>query len=296
VTSSGSYTAKLQLEGQSYSFTHAFSLDGTTTQTVKRTGTTPLTVQFQLGLTNGTIIGTITDGQWTADLAATPSVYSLKNPAPQAGKHTLIIPGSTNSANQPGGNVFGSVIVSESGSVVFSGVLGDGTPVTSTSIISSEGQWPFYASLYSGHGSALGWLTLSNASVVSGQLDWFKLPLSTAKYYPAGFTFNTDVIGAAYTNAVPALDFTDGQILLANGNLAQSITNTAVIGSTSVTAGTNADKFIVNSLGLFKGAVMNPETGKPIAVAGAILQGQNVGAGLFLGASQSGSAVVSAAP
>jgi hypothetical protein len=40
---------------------------------------------------------------------------------------------------------------------------------------------------------------------------------------------------------------------------------------------------------------MNPATGKPIAVNGVVLQNQNLGAGCFLGANESGSVILSPA-
>jgi hypothetical protein len=40
---------------------------------------------------------------------------------------------------------------------------------------------------------------------------------------------------------------------------------------------------------LFQGSVINPATGKPIAVKGALLQKQNLGFGYFLGTNQTGS-------
>ena len=107
-----------------------------------------------------------------------------------------------------------------------------------------------------------------------------------AKLYPGGFTNSAETIGSVYqhTNSVSILSFTEGQLTLTNGNLAQSITNQIGVeqdmqatdqGANDQSAGKLTFKI---SSGLFKGSVTNPETGKPITVNGIILQNQNFGA------------------
>ncbi len=198
VTGSGAFSARLRLAGRCYSYCEAFSVTGLALKSIQRPGLTPITVQLQLNLSNGPLTGTISDGTWTADLVADAAVYSRTNPAPQTGKYTLLIPGCENASTQPGGNGFGAVTVEPSGNVIFSGILGDGTPVTSTSIVSSQGQWPLYASFYGGNGSILGWLSFTNESGISGQTGWFKLPQTAAKLYAGGFTVSNEVIGSVY--------------------------------------------------------------------------------------------------
>jgi hypothetical protein len=301
VTSAGVYSAKIRLGTGSYSCSGALSVNGTATKTINRPGLTPLTLELQLDMTNGPLTGTVSDGEWTADLAADADVYSRTNPAPQAGKYTLLIPGSDNATAQPGGNGFGAVIVSELGAVTFSGTLGDGTHVSSTSIVSSEGEWPFYASLYGGTGSILGWLNFTNKNAISGETGWFKLPQANAKLYAAGFTNSAEVIGSAYqyTNGLPVLGFAAGELFLTNGDLSVGITNQVALGSEAQandqspgSQSTAKIKFVASS-GLFTGSVINPETGKPIPVNGVVLQNQNFGAGLFLGTTESGSVLLS---
>ena len=143
----GNHTARLRLGGGSYPLSGTFSLTGAASNSIARPGLARLLVNLQLDMSNGPLTGTVSDGTWTADLAANPAVYSKTNPAPQAGKYTLLIPGGDNGAIAPGGNGFGAVTVSETGAVTFNGMLGDGTPVTAASMVSSDGQWPLYASL-----------------------------------------------------------------------------------------------------------------------------------------------------
>jgi hypothetical protein len=149
-----------------------------------------------------------------------------------------------------------------------------------------------YVSLYGGKGSILGWLSFTNDGAISGQTGWFKLPQAAAKLYPGGFTNSAEVIGSAYqyTNGLPLLGFTEGQLSLTNGDLAQSITNQVALGPDASAADPSAVKLAFNDAsGLFKGSVTNPATGKPIVFNGAVLQNQNFGAGYFPSATETGS-------
>ena len=302
VSSTGAFSAKLHLGAQNYSFSSAFSTAGVALKSIQQAqGLGPITIQLELDLaTNGPMTGTISNGAWTADLVADPAIYSAANPTPQAGKYTLLIPGSTN-ASEPGGPGFGAITVNPSGNVTVSGMLGDGTSFTTTSVVSSnaesgQGQWPLYASLYGGKGSILGWLSFTNVGSITGQVAWIKLPQTTARLYPDGFTNRTDVIGSPYqyTNGPTVLGFTDGQLLLTDGNLSQTITN-QIVDSNNEATGPDAKLTFKASSGLFKGSVMNPATGQPIAVNGIVLQNQNIGAGFFLGTAASGNVLLSSA-
>ncbi len=299
VTSAGTYTASVRLGTLNQSFSGKFSpTTGQALHSIPRPGLTPITLQLQLGVTNGDlIIGTVSDGAWTANLAAAPEVYSKANPAPQAGKYTLLIPGSENASAQPGGNGFGSVTVGRLGGVSFNGFLGDGTPVTAATTVCSQGLWPFYASLYGGRGAILGWLSFTNDGI-SGGVNWFKLPQATAKLYPGGFTNGTEVVGSIYqhTNGLPLLGFTNGMFSFNAGNLAQGVTNQVSFGAAIQAASPSTNQLTFeNSSGLFNASVINPQTGKLISVKGIVLQNQNLGAGFFLGTNESGSVLLTPA-
>lgn len=297
VTPAGAYNARLLLGGQHHSATGQFTVTGEATNIIKRPGLTSLAVRLQLDLSNGPVTGTISDGTWTADLLADRAVYSKTNQAPEAGRYTLAISGSSDTPNEPGGNGFGSLVVNELGDVTFSGLLADGTPVTASSIVSGNGHWPFYASLYGGKGSMLGWLSFTNGGI-SGQMGWFKLSEAAAKLYSGGFTNSPEVVGSAFfdTNGLPILGFTNGLLSLTNGDFEQGITNQIVLVPDKESTDQDGAKLIFNtSSGLFKGSVMNPETSKPIAFNGAVLQNQNIGVGFFLSTNESGSVILSPA-
>jgi hypothetical protein len=295
VTSSGSFHAKIQQSGKSYSFSGQFSASGVWSNSITRQGLMPLSAQLQLDFVGGTLTGQFADGTWTAELNANRAAYSKTHPAPQAGKYTVNVPASDDSATQPGGDGFATVTVDTSGNVKLSGTLGEGTKVTQAAILSEKGEWPFYVSLYSGKGSIFGWLTFTNetSSDVRGLVTWIKLTQPTSKYYPLGFTNEIEAVGSTYkfTNGVPVLNFTNGQVWLANGNLPQAFTNQIALSAASKVTNQSSNKLsltLITSSGLFKGSVNDPVSGKAIAINGVVLQKRNAGYGFFLGTNQTG--------
>jgi hypothetical protein len=296
----GTFSSKWQFANITYSLSGAFSLDGVFSNAIPRTGNTPLLAQLQLDLGDGeAIAGTISDGIWTAQVAANRAHYSTTLPAPQLGSYTFVIPGSDDSSTRPGGNGVGTVKVSATGGIAFAGTLGDGTAVSRTSFISRDGAWPLFAPLYAGKGLLIGWMNFDSTQPdtdLSGVVSWIKLP-QPVKFYPAGFDFagGIEAVGSRYklTNGVPLVNWTDGQIILEGGNLSDSITNGLSISPNNVISGTNNLKLsFTTTTGLFQGSVINPATGKPIAVKGALLQKQSLGYGYFLGTNQTGSVIL----
>jgi hypothetical protein len=301
LTTTGAFSARIQLApGVSY-LSGQFSLTGLFSNSIPLQALGPITAQLQLGLLDSTMTGQISGTNWTADLLANRAPYSTTNPAPQAGRYTLLIPGNADSSLQPGGDGFGAVTVDASGNVSFSGTLGDGTPATAAAVLGGQGQWPFFVPLYSGKGSILGWLTFSNApdSDISGLLNWIKPAQPGARLYPAGFTNVTGAIGSAYqfTSGVPVLDFSAGQLSLTNGNL--SFTNQIILGANNIVTNLSTNNLtlrLATSSGLFTGSVVNPATGSPISISGIVLQKDNFGAGFFLGTNQSGQVLLAPSP
>jgi hypothetical protein len=294
MTANGTFTAKLLMTGETYPFSGSFSGAGSASNSISISKTNRLSVL--LGFDSGgrdILSGQINDGNWTAELVANRAVYSKTNLAPQEGKFTVLFPGSSNATEQPGGDGFGTLTVDHYGNLVFSGTLGDGSSVSQSTVTSGQGQWPFYVSLYSGKGSILGWLTFTNQpdSDIAGAPLWTKLPQPTAKFYPAGFTNQTETVGSSFqfTNGSSVLNFAVGELWLANGNLAQGFTNQFRLGFNNIVTSTNKMTLTIStSSGLFTGSVANPATKKTIPIYGAVLQKQNIGAGYFLGTNESG--------
>jgi hypothetical protein len=291
VTSAGSYSAKILLAGKSYSLSGVFSTSGFASNNIVRKGLTPVSAQLNLDMAGGGITGVLSDGVFTAELNAG---RTTSNAGSVTGKYTLLIPGAADGVGQPGGDSYGTITVSSSGAISFKGVLADGTKVAQKANLLTTGQWPFYVSLYSGNGSILGWLTFNATASndITGMVDWFKLGQPGGKLYPAGFTNGTEAAGSSYlfTSGVPVLNISSGEVWLANGNLSDSFTNQIALDSASKVTSTNATlkMTVTTSTGLFKGSVVNPDTGKAIPFTGVVLQKQNFGGGFFVGTNQTG--------
>ena len=294
LTRGGLLTGKLRPGTNRYSFSAQLNPYGAWSNTLASRGLAPLSVQLQLDLTNATLSGQISNGVWTAQLLANRAVYSQAHHAPQAGKYTLLIPGAEESEEQPGGDGFGTVTVGPAGGITFGASLPDGTKVSQSTFVSAQGQWPLYSPPSSVKGSLFGWLTFTNLATndIDGLVSWIKLPQSSAKFYPAGFTNQTGVIASKYvfTNKVPVLSFSTGQVWLANGNLAASFTNQVLLSTNNKVTVIGTNKLSLTLLtgsGLFTGSA-TPPAGKPISIGGVVLEKQNFGAGFFLGTNQSG--------
>jgi len=283
-TTASGYSGKLRIGSKSYPFSGAFDLTGAATNAVNRKGATSLGLALQVNLADPTLItGTVTDpGNWTADLQANRAV--LKGSTNSfAGNYTLVIPGPGGSA--PGGDSYATVSVASNGKLKLTGSLADATKFTQSTLASANGQWPLYVSLYGGQGQLFGWLTFANGAV-DGNVNWIKNP-TKAKFYPAGFAFDTYAVGSQFHAANPLLDFSSRMLILSGANLPDPLTNLVTLSGTTVT-GPNVSLNLNAAKGTFKGSFVNPPAKGKIPLNGVLLQNQDSASGYFLGAGQSG--------
>lgn len=290
----GSYSAKVMVAGLPYSLSGEFSAGGVATNNIVRRGSTPVSVQMQLDLSSNDITGVLSDGTWVAQLSADRVVTSAT-----AAHYTMMVSGvSGDSVGQPAGDGYGTLTVSSTGGISFSGALQDGTKITQKANLLPNGQWAFYAPLYSGKGSIFGWLTFTNelASDLGGTVEWTK-PAGAGKLYPLGFTNETEVAGSLYqfTNNVPVLSLTDNNAWFhfLNGDLASGFTNQFTLSTANKITSTNKlTAAITTSSGLFKVTAVDPATGKSITGNGVVIQKANFGAGFFLGTNETGTIIL----
>jgi hypothetical protein len=293
-TDSGGYSGSLLLAGQTLPFTGQMRVDGSASNNVPRTGTNALVLALRWNLADRqTVAGAVVEGHWTSELAANRSPFSAtNNPAPQAGSFTMILPGSDDSTNQPGGDSYGAVTVSAGGAVTLSGRLADNTTMSQSTTLSAAGQWPFFQSLYTGKGLVLAWLNV-DTNEIAGDVVWLKLA-QAATNYPAGFDWQTNVISSRYYRPAAGqrvINVNTGAVWLASGNLAQSFTNVIRLTTNNavVNLGTNAlTCTIVTNTGVFSGSGTDPRTGKAYPFYGVLLQDGGYGSGFFTGTNRTG--------
>ena len=295
LTGQGSLTAQLQLAGSTYRFSGPLSPSGAYSNSIPGPGGNPLAVQLQLDLSGSQgLTGSVGNPSWTAGVAAYLAVS--KTNLVEAGKnYTLMIPGAANPSTAPGGYGFGTLSVKASGSVSLSGMLGDGTKVSASSVVAGSGQWPFYLAPYSGKGLVWGWVSFVTNSAdqeTVGQLTWLKPAGASGALYPNGFTNGVQVMESlyAYTNGTPALNWPQGAgVIELDGGLSSGLTNAVTLGANNKLSGTNKLSLtLTTASGLFQGTVPVNGSKSGISVSGVLLRGTNAGYGLFLGSAQSG--------
>ncbi|MEY2410663.1 MAG: hypothetical protein QOF48_3333 [Verrucomicrobiota bacterium] len=305
VTDMGAFSGRLMLGGKAIPFSGRFNPDRSTQLRLARRGSLPLTLELRAPL-DGTdkIVGGLTDGSWVAEVLADRAVFTSTSASPFAGRHTVTLAGNaTNGA--PEGDSYGVAPVSTLGKVAFTGMLADGTAISQAVPLARKGHWPFYAALYGGKGSIIGWLTfVTNSATESlgGWVSWTKPAAPSSKTYPNGFALQSWMAGSTYapsaTNRV--LSFSNGIVQFTGGGLVSApvVFNVDVTSANKVidTNGTSFAMTITTANGLFSGSFVPPGTNTVLIFRGALLQQRDSGAGFFLNRKASGAVDFAPAP
>jgi hypothetical protein len=304
VSANGHYVARFQTASTLYSFTGQFYGSGVANDTLTIAHQSPIQIQLQYVAGNpAQLTGTIGNGTWVAEIAADQEVFNARtHSAPFAGNYTLVIPGP-NDGNQsePQGNGYGTFSIGASGQLKFQGTLADGTPVSQTTAISQNAQWPLFVSLYGGRGQLMGWVDFTNAagSDLSGEVMWAKLPIARAASYAGGFDVTSALEGSRFTAGsakAPALDFNAGVVSLSAGNLASSMSNSFTVAANGkLLPASGLTLNFSESSGRFSGTMPNPVHGRaPLSFSGVFLTKENYGAGYFVSSNLSGAVYLGA--
>jgi plastocyanin len=144
-TSRGTFSGVLQTAAGRYACSGQFDANGAASGVPARHGMSSLSLDLQLDLSPGgdEITGTVTGGSFNALLVGSRAVYSAgSNPAPQAGRYTMIIPGDPGSVAEPGGDSIGLVTVTSAGRIRLSALLADGARASrSVAVVRSAEAW-----------------------------------------------------------------------------------------------------------------------------------------------------------
>jgi len=302
----GKFTGKLRLGTNTPSFTTNFNLAGRAQFNSVLSAKHTLTTVLQLDFNNKSVSGTVSDGNFDAFVEGDLDVFSSAHKATNyQGLYTVIIPGVTDTNVGPYGTSYGTVKVDDLGNITFGGSLADNTPVNQTSVVSKDGFWPFYLSLYNGNGSLWGWNCFTTNGVIlsATNTSWINTANTTkTALYRSGFTNReAAIIGSSYTSInKPLLELTNGIVLLEGGNLPMPITNHVILSTNNTVTVTNVaektDKLVLTintKTGTFSGSFVNPaDTKQTISLNGVLLQDQTNAQGYFLGTNQSGAIIL----
>lgn len=300
LTAKGGFTGRLMSESGGDAFAGRFDLTGHAQVFINRRNNSNVQLDMQLDVNGGSdqVTGSVTDGNWTADLFGDRVIFNAQvNPAPQAGRYTVVLPGYANAAVAPAGNGYGAVTIGLAGNISVSGRLGDNTAFAQATGISKNGEWPLYAPLYGGRGLVLGWVTVTNrlTNSLEGKFTWINTTLA-GNYYPAGFDFSNSIMGSTYTapGGQRALALTNCSVIINGGNLIGSYTNGALYTETNTVVANDISqiysqlKFSSLVTGVLGGSFSHPDIHLTRAFYGVVLQQQNTARGYFLGTNQSG--------
>ena len=305
VTATSRFTGTLKFAGQTVALRGSFGGQTGISGTIKipRHGNITITLAGGRDL----IVGSIADNGASSVIQTHRNVFNKRtNPAPQAGKYTLLTQPTAPFLNQsqiPQGFGSGRVTVKTSGTAKVVSKLSDGSNFSVGSGLSKFATMPLFSTAYKKLGSVQGTATLqsiANQSDCNGTLDWFKPPRSSDPLYPSGFTTQLNYLVSRF--AAPArgqrvLTLPDStsnlRITLAGGNVAPiapfNITldrNNRVIGN----GGVGFKMSIKSKTGAFKGSFIDQSQTRKFT--GSIFQKQNVGTGAFKGAAQTGAVLL----
>jgi len=299
LSKTGSFSADVTVNGVRSAFRGKFDSSGNSTNTVTRRKLNSLTVIFEAtAVSNATdeIVGTVSDGTFTAQLVANLSVFSAVNPSQWVGAYTFVLaPADSSDTTVPQGYGYGTLTVTSLGSGSLRGVLGDGTTISGTFPVSGYGTWPLYESLYRNNGSCIGWVTLNEDNTMGGTVYWFKGAGSTGALYPDGFSTALSLTGDIYVppaDSGPSVAAT-GQLTLGGGNLTSNIVinvsvNAKGTGTVSPLGSNDLKLKITPTTGALSGSFLDPTTSKTVRFEGLLLQSSGAASGYFLGTTESG--------
>ncbi len=304
LTTKGTYSGRVRMGVRTRAFSGRVRADGLSTNVVRGAVTDALmqiAVDLNSGAGVGGILGRLTTTDWGIDfMAFRPEFHARTNPAPYQGAYTLLLP-ANREPGTPEGDGYGAGVVLSSGLARLRGSLADGTPFSQAGFVSRAGLLPIYIWARGNRAAAWTWLQFTNAPELTsgrafaGGLQWISLASPSTRLYPNGFTNVLDVAGAGFsaageTNGV--LGFSAGTVEFSGGAFAEvwglPVAHDPL--SDRVTdASTNRLGLVISqSTGLFRGTVIDPETGRPLLFKGAVLQDGNFAAGYFLRTNASG--------
>lgn len=269
-------------------------IEGTVTQNYRSAITAVSSVMAARAYYNGLTAATTVPDAYLKVAGTTKSngvftiVLPAKDPAAQPPEFTAV--------DYPQGTGYGTMNVSKTGVVTFTGTLADGTAISASAPVSRQGNvimWPLYAEMYSKAGSLSGYVafdasqSLSDVSATdsTAALKWFR-PFLDSQHYPYGWPegVKLDLLGAKYTavggqSVLPGLD---DPSRLADLQFASGPFDTAIGRLVSISIADQVTKLpasdpsyalsITRSSGLLSGSFVPPGTVTKLSFQGIIYQ------------------------
>lgn len=235
LTSKGTYTASLLLEGATKAFSGAFNVAGQATKTIPFSGpegSVYLTMNLASNETAPQITGIVSNASWVAtNLVADRAT----NNNSVASAYTLLIERDTNIASAPIGDGYALIAGSPgsakiAASAKISGSLADGTTFSASAPVSLDGYVPVYESLYGGKGLLLGWINLGASNASMAWIHPFRPGL-----FPSAFTATNLVTLSPWSNSPPLIALPTNLVILETNGSGALVTNAFTLNITNGT-------------------------------------------------------------
>ena len=301
LNSGENFSAWLQIGATRLPFSGTFDANLTATNVIVRSDGSPLTVELRVGQNGeaGQIFGRVTDGVWNSPLSGGRAATT----SPLAGDYTVVIPGTSGNSALPAGDGYATLHVASDGLGTMIGILADGARFSQSAYVTEDGDWPLFASAYSGKGVIVSWIKFASLSTsdLNGTLVWIKQAGASPTSFPLGFTNSANTIGSIYIAPAAsgkALNLSGAVINFSGGSLSANFNNVVSINAGSQVVNLSANEMvttIMTAVGSFTGQVREPGTGALHMYGGVVLQKQNAGYGTMTGV-PTGSRVIFAAP
>jgi hypothetical protein len=299
ITASGRFTSTYTLGGTSATVTNAFNNQGQYQGDFEIPGVALFHETLSLSA-GGLLSGTLVDQADGARIQLNAERTAPRADQAVAGVYTGLLPALSGTAF-PGGNGYGSLTVSATGVVKFTGKLGDGLPATLSGSLDGNGVWPFLffkpAGATAGAELLLGSVAFPPAaSGTAGTLTWYRAANANDPVYPSGFSTTIPFLAGRYSP--PVVNYSSASVTFSADHITTPIVEPITISPGDVVTTTGPTPFTLKftaATGQFTGAF--PDNGTPRTFAGALLQSGSTGLGLFQEPSgQTGSVLLQATP
>jgi len=293
----GTFSGSVQVNGYKWGFKGTFNHNGLGTslpvdRSLKTDTALAVTVQLPFGA-GDQVTGSVSNVDWNATLLG----YRAETGTNFDGAYTLALPGVPgDSVNQPGGDGYGLIIVTNNGVKLTGSKLADGQNLGQTITLSENGYWPLYCwankDAVSGQfkGLIMGWLVYTNGGLTnSGDLVWINQGVAGTRY-SAGFSnVITEVLGSAYNAAAnPKLTLNDGNgVVNLDGAALSSLGYSVKLTNGLFNFGTNGAVIkltLTPATGKVAGTVKaagSPYAASATPISGVLLQNLDVARGYF---------------
>jgi hypothetical protein len=210
---------------------------------------------------------------------------------PFQGNYTFILPGDPAGVGRPSGDSYGVVTVDRGGMLTFAGKLADGSSLSQSVPLSTNGVWPMHVMLYSGQGTLLGWPQFARQPrrLAGEGIVWLR-PAMVTGYFSNGFILETNLVGSFYPGSNPTLPVSNACVALVEPDQGVAFRNRVILTAANAVVNLGPQPLtmsITTSNGLFRGNVAipcgleGPCSLAPVVFQGVVLPARTNGAGYF---------------